>query len=170
MTVVARCEAHACKNSQDDLLQTRALNQYCHKTAKSQDWKKDLIIKGRTIALTEYSRNKAKLARWVASAVLAGASEIKLGWVVRQNVSEKAHDILKTETIPIKTFAKSVNVTPQNMWAVLARIVSEIRKQEEGRYIMMKDPNKQTIRMYRIRQDEFENEEDLDDSGDEGSD
>jgi len=170
MNVVCRCEVHACKGSKENSIQIRALNQYCHRTAKAQDWRKDLATKGQQVALNEYSRNKSKVARWIASAVLAACPSIKIGWIVRQNVSNTAHDILKTETHATRSFAGNNGVSPQNMWAVLGKIVTEIRKQEEGRYIIIKDPNHKKIRLYQISPDDFENEGDEEDVSDDDDD
>jgi len=168
--VVCRCEVHACKGTKENSIQIRALNQYCARTAKAQDWRKDLATKGQQVALNEYSRNKSKVARWIASAVLAAVPSIKIGWIVRQNVSNTAHDILKTETHPTRSFAGSNGVSPQNMWAVLEKIVNEIRKQEEGRYVLIKDPNHKKIRLYMISPDDFDNEGEEDDVSDDDED
>lgn len=163
LQVVCRCEAHAYKGKPENMYHMRAMNQYCPRTSKSQDWKRELASKGRQVALNEYAKNNSKVARWGASAVLAGAKNIQLGWVARQNTSKStAHDILKTETLPLRAYATTVGLKPKNMWAVLLLIVNKIRSMDEGRYVLMKDPNQQKIRFYRVNADEFENEDEGD--------
>ena len=61
----------------------QALNEYDTKLAGSVDFRQKLEAQTASVLATEVKNNANKLARWTAEAVLAGAHELKLGFVAR---------------------------------------------------------------------------------------
>merc|ERR1711998_752493 len=92
--------------------------------------------------------------------MLAGVDLIKLGYVSRKNVRDSfTHVILGTQSYKPREFATHINLNTSNAWGILKAIVDLCLQLEEGKYLLLKDPNKPVIRFYSIPQDAFEEEE-----------
>merc|ERR1712129_343955 len=63
------------------------------------------------------------------------------------------HRILGTQQIKPKEFATQINLNVSNSWGVLKSIVDLCLALEEGKFLLMKDPNKEVIRLYSIPAD-----------------
>ena len=97
--------------------------------------------------------------------MLAGADMIKLGYVSRNHPRDPFnHVILNTQSYKPKEFATHINLNVNNSWGILKAIIDLCLQFEEGRYLLLKDPNKPVIRFYAIPSDSFE-EEEMDDAG-----
>ena len=48
-----------------------------------------------------------------------------------------------------------------NGWAIVRTIVDMVLRMDEGKYVLVKDPNKPTIRLYNVPRDTFEEEEEM---------
>lgn len=53
-----------------------------------------------------------------------------------------------------------------NAWGILRCIIDILMKQKEGKYLIMKDPNKPMIRLYDIPDNTFDSEGDDEDDED----
>ena len=53
-------------------------------------------------------------------------------------------------------FATHINLNMNNAWGVLKAVIDLCLQLEEGKYLLLKDPNKPVIRFYSIPQDAFE--------------
>lgn len=49
-----------------------------------------------------------------------------------------------------------MNVSIANGWGIVKQVVELCMKQPEGRYVLVKDPNKAIIRLYAVPADAFE--------------
>merc|ERR1712217_494782 len=95
-------------------------------------------------------------------AMLAGADLIKLGYVSRKHVRDSFnHVILGTQSYKPKEFATHINLNTSNAWGILKAIVDLCLQLEEGKYLLLKDPNKPVIRFYAIPPDAFEAPEEV---------
>merc|ERR1719149_417400 len=77
------------------------------------------------------------------------------------------HRILGTQQIKPKEFATQINLNVSNSWGVLKSIVDLCLALEEGKFLLMKDPNKEVIRLYSIPADAFDPVEVDEDGGEE---
>ena len=61
-----------------------------------------------------------------------------------------------------REFAAQMNLNLNNGWAIVRTFVDMVQKTEdsEGKFIMVKDPNKPTIRLYQVPMNTFEDDED----------
>lgn len=66
------------------------------------------------------------------------------------------HVILGVQNFSLETFKKQIMLNEQNMWAVVEYFVKLLSKEENGHYILMKDPLKGFIRVYRVPESEVE--------------
>ena len=64
--------------------------------------------------------------------------------------------ILGVQSFSLETFKKQILLNEQNMWAVVEYFVKLLSKEENGHYILMKDPLKGFIRVYRVPESEVE--------------
>ena len=44
----------------------------------------------------------------------------------------------------------------QNMWGIVKMLAELIMKKDNGKYVLLKDPNKSTIRVYAVPMDTFD--------------
>ncbi|GAA5858371.1 hypothetical protein JCM5353_000558, partial [Sporobolomyces roseus] len=84
-------------------------------------------------------------------------------WVSRATPRDASrHIILGTQTSKPRDFAQQNNVNLANGWGIVRTIADLALKQPEGKYVLLKDPNKPLIKFYRVPYDAFEaNEDDL---------
>lgn len=112
------------------------------------------------VLATELKNNSCRLARWTAQSLLAGADQMKLGYVSRvapTNATE--HTILATQFFKPKDFALQINLNLNNVWGIVKMICELLLSKADGKYVLMKDPNKAILRLYSIPIDTFDDEE-----------
>jgi translation initiation factor 3 subunit D len=66
--------------------------------------------------------------------------------------------ILGTQQYKPNEFATQINLNMDNAWGILRCIVDICMKQKDGKYLIMKDPNKPMIRLYDIPDNTFESD------------
>merc|ERR1712243_254869 len=80
------------------------------------------------------------------------------------------HVILGTQQFKPKVFAQQIALDMDNAWGILRVIIDTCLKLKEGKYLLLRDPNKPIMRLYDIPDNSFETEEsdsgDDDDGGD----
>ena len=54
-----------------------------------------------------------------------------------------------------------MNLNLNNGWAIVRTFVDMVMKEEDGKYVLVKDPNKPTIRLYHVPRETFEEDDDL---------
>ena len=55
-----------------------------------------------------------------------------------------------------KDFASQINLNMDNAWGIVRALVDLCLKLDEGKYLLLKDPNKPILRLYEIASDAFE--------------
>ncbi len=84
-------------------------------------------------------------------------------YITRFNVKDSSrHIILGTQQFKPSEFAAQINLSMDNAWGVVRCIVDLVRSQKNGKYLIVKDPNKPVIRLYDIPDNTFDSEEDSD--------
>jgi len=120
------------------------------------------IQKGAIVA-GEMKNNSAKLARWAVQGVLAGAESMKMGFISRANPRDaQRHVIVGVQSYKPLDFARQMNVSLANGWGIVRTIADLVLKQPEGKYVLVKDPNNPSIRLYKVPDDAFDAEEEED--------
>ncbi|XP_058872703.1 eukaryotic translation initiation factor 3 subunit D-like [Acipenser ruthenus] len=132
------------------------------------DWRQKLDSQRGAVLATELKNNSYKLARWTCCAMLAGSEYLKLGYVSRYHVKDSArHIILGTQQFKPNEFASQINLSMENAWGILRCVIDTCMKLEEGKYLILKDPNKQVIRAYSLPDGTFSSDEDEDEEEEE---
>jgi translation initiation factor 3 subunit D len=105
---------------------------------------------------TELKNNNCKLTKWVLQAHMSGASNLKLGWISRINGNDPyVHSILGVTDHPMREITSELGIDMTQVWGGLKHIVSSLQKQPEGSYILVRDPTKKNIYIYKTSPGEF---------------
>ncbi|GAB7328062.1 hypothetical protein MBLNU13_g00104t1 [Cladosporium sp. NU13] len=156
-------------SGEDQYLVIKALNEFDNKAQGSGgalDWRTKLASQRGAVVATEMKNNSCKLARWTTQAILAKADLMKLGFVSRANPkSNSDHVVLGVLGYKPREFAAQMNLNLNNGWAIVRTFVDMVMREDDGKYVLVKDPNKPTIRLYQVPADTFEEDEDADNMG-----
>lgn len=57
-----------------------------------------------------------------------------------------------------RDFAQQMNLSLSNGWGIVRTIADMCLKREEGKYVLVKDPNKQILRLYEVPAGSFEDD------------
>jgi translation initiation factor 3 subunit D len=163
VTLVVRSEIDAVMkqpSGEDALVSIKTLNEFDSKAfgaGGAVDWRSKLDTQRGAIVATEMKNNSSKLARWTAQAILAGVDTMKIGFVSRVSPRDaQRHTILATATYKPREFASQMNLNLSNGWGIVRTIVDVCMKQPDGKYILVKDPNKSIMRIYGLGQESTE--------------
>merc|ERR1712066_596893 len=117
------------------------------------------------VLANELKNNACKLAKWTVQSILAGADNLKFGYVTRYNVKDSSrHVILGTQQFKPIEFGQQISLNMDNAWGVVRCILDLIMAQKDGKYLIVKDPNKPILRLYDIPDNTFESEEESEES------
>jgi len=163
LVLVCRCELDAVQQGSDGELQfvnLKALNEWDSRHSGGVDWRQKLDTQRGAVLANELKNNACKLAKWTVQSILAGADNLKFGYVTRYNVKDSSrHVILGTQKFNPVEFGQQINLNMDNAWGVVRCILDLIMAQKDGKYLIVKDPNKGILRLYDIPDGTFESEE-----------
>ncbi|KAG5456521.1 MAG: eukaryotic translation initiation factor 3 subunit D, partial [Olpidium bornovanus] len=124
----------------------KALNEYDHKAAGAGgalSWRQKLDTQRGAVLATEMKNNANKLARWACEAALAGADHIRVGFMSRLNARDNSrHSVIGSQSYRPAELATQLNFSFSSGWGIVKTITDVCFKQPEGKYILVKDPNK----------------------------
>ncbi|KAG8715705.1 hypothetical protein FRC08_010261 [Ceratobasidium sp. 394] len=151
------------KGDNAGLVTIKALNEFDSRAegaGGAPDWRTKLDSQRGAVVATEMKNNSCKLAKWAVQSILAGAEVMKIGYVSRANSRDNArHVILSTATMRPADFAGQLNVNLTNGWGIVRTVADLCMKQPEGKYVLVKDPNRSVIRLYAVPMSAFTGEE-----------
>lgn len=156
----------------DQQLVVKALNEFDSKAAGSGnalDWRSKLNSQRGAVLATEMKNNSSKLARWTTQAILGKADGMKLGFVSRINPRSAAgHIVLGVAGYKPREFAAQMNLNLGNGWGIVRTVVDRIRTLDTEepadavkKYVLIKDPNRSVLRLYRVPATTFDEDEEL---------
>ncbi|KAH9482307.1 Eukaryotic translation initiation factor 3 subunit D [Psilocybe cubensis] len=141
------------------LVTIRALNEFdprAQGAGGAPDWRSKLDSQRGAVVATEMKNNSCKLAKWTVQSVLAGAELMKIGYISRANPRDNTrHVILSTASMRPTDFAAQLNVSLANGWGIVRTVTDMCMKMPEGKYVLVKDPNKPVIRLYAVPMSTF---------------
>ncbi|EPS98751.1 translation initiation factor eIF-3 subunit D [Fomitopsis schrenkii] len=151
------------------LVSIRALNEFDPRSlgaGGAPDWRTKLDSQRGAVVATEMKNNSCKLAKWTVQSVLAGADLMKIGFISRANPRDNArHVILGSISTRPTDFASQLNVSLANGWGIVRTVTDMCMKQPDGKYVLIKDPNKPVLRLYAVPLNAFTGEDDDDEGG-----
>ncbi|KAG5454826.1 Eukaryotic translation initiation factor 3 subunit D [Clonorchis sinensis] len=138
----------------------RSLNEFDSRHCGGVDWRSKLDTQRGAVLASEIKNNAFKLAKWTACSMLAGADQLKLGFASRVNPKDSStHVILGTQQFKPQEFAIQLNLNLDNAWGILRCVVDFFLKLPEGKYLLLKDPNKPMLRIFAVPSDTFDTTE-----------
>ncbi|KAJ1914784.1 hypothetical protein H4219_004629 [Mycoemilia scoparia] len=151
------------KTTNQNYLFARALNQFSVRApgaGGALDWNTKIHTSRGAVVATERKNNAAKLAKWGIQAVLANANQLKLGYVSRINPAKRsAHQVLTVEKYRPEEFLKQLNVDIDNAWGIVKAVVDLCLALPEGRYVLVRDPNKPKMFLYLVPPGTFDDDD-----------
>ncbi|VVT44140.1 uncharacterized protein SAPINGB_P000317 [Magnusiomyces paraingens] len=159
INLVVRTEVDALvPGKTDQYVTVKALNEYGPNGILS--WKNKFSNQRGSIVAAEMKKNLNKLSRWTIEAILAGSSSMKIGFVSRNSPKDNAHHIIVgvVGQVP-EQFANQLNIKLSNGWGIIKSIVNIIAALDDGKYVLMKDPNASAIKIYRVPANAFDEDE-----------
>jgi len=173
VSIAVRTEVN-CKMGDDHFVSVKAVNEYDQK--KGQSWRKYLDSQRGAVLATVLKDNAFKLGRWTAQAILSGCDIMKLGYVSRKEDSDPwTHTCLTVQTHHTDGFAEQIGMTQNNVFGILRSVIDLVMSQDDGKYVLLKDPTKSVMRLFEVPWDTFgdeegeEEEEEEDEGGDENA-
>ncbi|CAK5076317.1 unnamed protein product [Meloidogyne enterolobii] len=151
-------------------LTIKAFNEWDSSQSGGEDWRSKLEIQRGTVLATEVRNNNCKVAKWTLQAILAGSDFLKFGFVSRANVRNSTqHLVFGTQQYEPSKFASGLpSLNMQLCWGILRAIIDFFMERPAGKYLLMKDPHQQVVRIYSLPElDSSEDEEGSGSSGDE---
>ncbi|KAI1341486.1 eukaryotic translation initiation factor 3 subunit D [Xylariaceae sp. FL0016] len=150
-------------NGEDQFMTVKALNEFDNKAQGSGgalDWRTKLVSQRGAVVATEMKNNSVKLARWTVQSILAKADVMKIGFVSRANPkTNDKHVILGVIGWKPKDFANQMNLSLSNGWGIVRTIADMCLKRDEGKFVLVKDPNKSILRLYEVPAGSFDDED-----------
>merc|ERR1712088_418856 len=164
--LIARTEHDAVVGtSEKDLIymNIKALNEWDSRYSGNIDWRQKLDVQRGAVLANELKHNACKLSKWTVQALLAGSDLLKFGYTTRFNMKDSSrHVILGTQQFKPSEFAAQINLSMDNCWGIVRCIIDQVMSQKDGKYLIVKDPNKPVIRLYDIPDSTFESDEESD--------
>jgi len=172
LNLICRCELDAVQQGTGGEIQfvnLKALNEWDSRNSGGVDWRQKLDTQRGAVLANELKNNACKLAKWTVQSILAGADNLKFGYVTRYNVKDSSrHVILGTQQFKPIEFGQQINLSMDNAWGIVRCVLDLVMAQKDGKYLIVKDPNKPMIRLYDIPDSTFESEEETDESEEDG--
>jgi len=165
--LIARTEHDAVVGTSEKdcaFMNIKALNEWDSRYSGNIDWRQKLDVQRGAVLANELKHNSCKLSRWTVQALLAGSDILKFGYITRFNMKDSSrHVVLGTQQFKPSEFASQINLSLDNCWGIVRCIIDQVMAQKDGKYLIVKDPNKSVIRLYDIPDSTFDSDEDDDD-------
>jgi translation initiation factor 3 subunit D len=171
-SLVCRCELHGymggkkAKGTEDPYLTAFSLNEWDPKATNNTNavnWREKIDTHRGAVLATELKNNSAKVAKWTAQSLLAKASQMKIGYVSRKHPSNNyEHTILATQFYVPTEFAAQITLSMNMCWGIFKKFVDRFQNLPEGKYLILRDPNKPVVRLYSVPPGTFEEDDEYD--------
>jgi len=155
IVLVTRTEVDGFRSDKNkpNFLVIKALNEY--DTKITGGWRSKLETQKAGCFATEVKNNGNKLAKWAVQSHLAGADEIKLGYVTRVNPRDSyTHAILAVTTHTPQEFVSQIGTDFGKLWSVLKFLLGEFSKLEDGSYFIMREGSKKQLVIFNTDKEE----------------
>ncbi|KAJ2788207.1 hypothetical protein GGI15_000012 [Coemansia interrupta] len=121
------------------------------------DWRMRLDAQRGAVMATEMMNNAGKMARWAFQAMVAGADLVKIGYIIRTYPRDNSrHSLLGFQTYRPAELLANMGLSEYNAWGIVKALVDLCLQLEEGRYVVMRDPNNPLIRIYAVPPNTFD--------------
>eukprot|EP01053_Blabericola_migrator_P001216 Blabericola_migrator_1__1215@NODE_1310_length_4840_cov_138_493400_g882_i0_p1_GENE_NODE_1310_length_4840_cov_138_493400_g882_i0NODE_1310_length_4840_cov_138_493400_g882_i0_p1_ORF_typecomplete_len563_score153_99eIF3_zeta/PF05091_12/3_4e106NARG2_C/PF10505_9/3_7e03NARG2_C/PF10505_9/9_8e03NARG2_C/PF10505_9/0_11Med3/PF11593_8/2_2_NODE_1310_length_4840_cov_138_493400_g882_i030934781 len=131
---------------QQSLIALRALNEAGPRPG-SLPYAEALERRKGDLFITELKNNACKMARWVYSAMMAGVSHIKVGFVTKK---QGRFQLLQVQTLSVQTLAAQMGLKVSNAWGIVREVLDVVlsNNRGDGQYIITRDPIQSQIKIH----------------------
>jgi len=161
--IVARTELHGVvdKRGEKHKMTAFALNEWDGKLSGGVEWRQKIDSQRGAVLATELKNNSCKLARWTAQSILAGAEQMKLGYVSRvARTNPYEHVVLGTQFYKPREFATQITLNLNNMWGIMKMLIDLLLGMDDGKYVIARDGAKPLVRIYAVPNATFDDSDD----------
>ena len=150
LVLVCRCELDAVQqgsNNETQFINLKALNEWDSRHSGGVDWRQKLDTQRGAVLANELKNNACKLAKWTVQSILAGADNLKFGYVTRYSVKDSSrylevniwnwfeilfvrHVILGTQQFKPVEFGQQINLNMDNAWGIVRCVLDIIMQQQ----------------------------------------
>lgn len=145
------------------LITIRTLNEFDSRApgaGGAPDWRSRLDQSRGAVVATEMKNNSFKLARFTVQSILAGADNMKVGFISRANpLDPYRHVIMGTSWFKPKELATQMAYSLANGWGIVRTIIDLVRDAPPGKFVLVKDPNRPIIKFFKVPNDFDQNAE-----------
>ena len=115
----------------------------------------------------EIADNQFKASRWCVQSILADVDLINFAFVTRKDINDpsKGASVVASHVVPTKSWCKQLNMNMEKGWRILQHLCMIIEKpkdgsepKESGEYVILKDFNRMSVRLYETHDNEEEEE------------
>lgn len=136
----------------------QALNEYGGQNGVLE-WKNKFVNQRGAIVAAEMKNNLAKLSRWTVESMLAGAKAMKIGFISRASPKDNTqHVVVGVLGRDPQQFSTQLNINFNNGWGIVKSIINITSELEDGKYVLIKDPNTPHIKFYNVPENAFDEE------------
>jgi translation initiation factor 3 subunit D len=123
----------------------------------SIDWRERLDSQPGAVLAAEMKNNTSRVVRAMAETFLSGADSVRLGWLTRLSARDNTrHVLLGVSTYEPKLLSSAVRVLRSELWSTLRTVLDFINEQDDGKFILARDPMRPVIRLYAVNNDVFD--------------
>lgn len=155
-SIIIRTEFDSKDPSTNQTLSIKAVNEYAN---TGIDWKTKFNSQRGAIIAAQLKNNNNKFAKWANQAILADVDQIKLGFVSRVNFKDNNnHTILGVASYKPSDLASQINLSIGNGWGIVKSFIDIIGAEDDGKFVILKNPNAPKITLYRVPSNSFQEE------------
>jgi translation initiation factor 3 subunit D len=172
VSVVVRSKVNAVDIGKKKLLTTFALTEWDARYSGAPVWRSNLDARKGQVLGSEIRNNNAKFSRWMAQTLLAGADEMRVGFVSRTKPSSRVgHTLLGVQSFTPATALQMFSMNQTNMWGILKWSIDLVKAQAAARrgdtpddefvakFVLVRDPSRAVVSLYSIPPNMFEPDE-----------
>ena len=149
LKIIDRTEAVAESNlgEETEMVTIHALNEFDPKTTQ---WRQKLDGQRGGVFAKELLNNSSKISKWASEAYLSECSRVLLGFVGRNKERDNQdHTILGTQYYKVTDLFRQLGMKVSQMWAIVKVFIDACMEQEDGDYVIVKDPAENKMILYR---------------------
>jgi translation initiation factor 3 subunit D len=127
------------------------------------EWRMKIDAQRGAVLGSEMKNNCNKLARWTTESLLNGVDQMRFGFVSRVSSKDrKKHCVLGTGVYKPLDMASHINLNVDNGWGIFKAVVDICFGMSDGKYVLVKDPNKPILKLYQVNQDQHDQVDQVD--------
>jgi translation initiation factor 3 subunit D len=149
--VIVRTEFEAVKEGDGPNRRQKLRALFEYNARLTGDYRKKLDTFRGQILGNECKNNMCKLSRWSLESKFAGAESLSIGFASRKSQKLKEEvELLGVHTIRIQELNTNLTLNYNTCWGVFFEVVRQLEEEANGTFILVRDPNRPVVRLYRI--------------------